>query len=184
MMHVCPLLWSRVQESRLGHVLFGLCDSDAARRPGADRSGDPRPEAAAFGQSRTVMERLDSLNNLPADEWRFHAGDVAHGEAVDLDDSSWQLVKPKSDAPNEAVWYRRTIEVPRTLNGYDLTGARIWFQFVAERERADAGNRVLQWAPRGTGRRSRAHRFIRRCEAGRKDPGRCQAAAHGRSEAV
>ena len=37
-----------------------------------------------------------------------------------------------STAPNDAVWYRRVIEVPRNLNGYDLTGARIWFQFQAD----------------------------------------------------
>ena len=34
-------------------------------------------------------------------------------------------------APNDAVWFRQTIQIPDTLNGYDLTGARIWFQFHA-----------------------------------------------------
>ena len=40
--------------------------------------------------------------------------------------------KPRSKAPQDAVWYRRVIEVPKTLNGYDLTGSRIWFQFRAD----------------------------------------------------
>ena len=79
-----------------------------------------------------VVRALHSLPNLPADEWRFHAGDVPHGETVGLDDSSWMLVRPNSTAPNDAVWYRRVIEVPRNLNGYDLAGARIWFQFHAD----------------------------------------------------
>ena len=35
-------------------------------------------------------------------------------------------------APNDAVWFRQTYDVPDTLNGYDLTGARIWFQFHAD----------------------------------------------------
>jgi alpha-mannosidase len=35
-------------------------------------------------------------------------------------------------APNDAVWFRQTYTVPETLNGYDLTGARIWFQFHAD----------------------------------------------------
>ena len=39
--------------------------------------------------------------------------------------------RPRSKAPKDAVWYRRVIEVPKTLNGYDLTGSRIWFQFHA-----------------------------------------------------
>ena len=36
------------------------------------------------------------------------------------------------DAPNDAVWFRQTYTVPDTLDGYDLTGARIWFQFHAD----------------------------------------------------
>jgi alpha-mannosidase len=83
------------------------------------------------------LHTLETLNSLPAGQWRFHAGDIPHGESIALDDSSWSLVEPKSKAPHEAVWYRRVIEVPRTLNGYDITGARIWFQF-----RSDANGAV------------------------------------------
>ena len=35
-------------------------------------------------------------------------------------------------APNDAVWFRQTYTIPETLGGYDLTGARIWFQFHAD----------------------------------------------------
>jgi alpha-mannosidase len=82
-------------------------------------------------ESQKVIELLSSLDSLPAEQWRFHSGDLAHGEPPSLDDSSWPLMKPGSAAPTEAVWYRRVVEVPKTLNGYDLTGARIWFQFKA-----------------------------------------------------
>ncbi len=82
--------------------------------------------------SQKVVERLGTLDSLPASDWRFHAGDLAHGEDPALDDSGWPTVQPRSQAPFEAVWYRRLIEVPKNLNGYDLTGARIWFQFRAE----------------------------------------------------
>jgi alpha-mannosidase len=78
-----------------------------------------------------TLHTLETLNALPAGDWRFHAGDLAHGESPMLDDSSWETVGVKSKAPEDAVWYRRWIEVPKTLNGYDLTGARIWFQFDA-----------------------------------------------------
>lgn len=78
------------------------------------------------------LHTLETLNSLPTGEWRFHAGDLAHGEALTLDDSSWPLVAPKSKAPQDAVWYRRVIEVPKTLHGYDITGARVWFQFRAD----------------------------------------------------
>ena len=77
------------------------------------------------------LHTLEMLNSLPVGEWRFHAGDIPHGESPSLDDSSWTLVKPRAKAPKDAVWYRSVIEVPKTLNGYDLTGSRIWFQFHA-----------------------------------------------------
>ena len=78
------------------------------------------------------LHTLETLNALPPGEWRFHGGDLAHGESPTLDDSSWPLVGPKSKAPLDAVWYRRVIEVPKTLHGYDITGARVWFQFQAD----------------------------------------------------
>jgi alpha-mannosidase len=81
--------------------------------------------------SQQVIERLATFDNLPAEQWRYHAGDLAHGEDPSLNDSSWPEEGPRSHASTDAAWYRRTIEVPRTLNGYDLTGARIWFQFRA-----------------------------------------------------
>ena len=77
------------------------------------------------------LHTLETLTELPAGQWRLHVGDVPHGESPTLDDSSWPLVAPGSKAPKDAVWYRRTIEVPQTLNGYDITGSRIWFQFQA-----------------------------------------------------
>src|SRR5579871_5699404 len=82
-------------------------------------------------KSRDVVSILTALNHLPGEEWRFHAGDLTHGESPTLDDSSWQVVKPRMEAPKEAVWFRRWVEVPKALNGYDLTGARIWLHFFA-----------------------------------------------------
>src|ERR1035437_7688168 len=78
--------------------------------------------------SRTVVDRLSSLRELPAGTWTLHTGDMAHGEDANLDDNSWQPIAVGEKAPNEAVWIRQTIQVPETLNGYDLSGARIWFQ--------------------------------------------------------
>ena len=83
-------------------------------------------------QSRTVIEQLLRLNALPADGWKTHTGDLPHGEALDLDDSSWPIVHAKAEAGTDAAWFRRSITVPPTLNGYDLTGARIWFSFHAD----------------------------------------------------
>jgi len=94
-----------------------------------------KPEEAATArltpQAHAVIDKLSSLNHLSSEGWRFHSGDLTHGESVSLDDSAWPYVKTDEKTPEEAGWFRKTIEVPATLNGYDLTGARIWFKFMA-----------------------------------------------------
>ncbi len=83
-------------------------------------------------ESRNVITRLTMLRELPGGVWKMHGGDLAHGEDVSLDDSSWQTFAVPGRAPNDAVWFRTTYIVPDTLNGYDLTGSRVWFQFHAD----------------------------------------------------
>jgi alpha-mannosidase len=88
-------------------------------------------EASLPAEAQTVMTRLFTLSELPDEQWKMHSGDIAHGETIGLDESGWQPIARESKAPKEALWFRQTITVPPTLNGYDLTGARIWFQFHA-----------------------------------------------------
>jgi alpha-mannosidase len=91
-----------------------------------------RVAAQLPAQSRAVLERLLSLDQLPATAWKMHSGDLTHGEAVGLDESDWHPMALREKAPTDAVWFRQTVQIPDTLNGYDLTGARIWFQFHAD----------------------------------------------------
>jgi len=80
-------------------------------------------------ESQETITRLTLLGNLPDGSWKTHSGDLAHGEDPKLDDSSWETQKVPGKAPNDAMWFRQTYTVPETLNGYDLSGSRIWFQF-------------------------------------------------------
>jgi alpha-mannosidase len=90
----------------------------------------PAAEAKLDPASTATLDRLALLNVFPATGWRFHPADIAHGEDPKLDDSSWPLAKtPRNITDHEAVWYRARLTVPKTLNGYDLTGARIWLRF-------------------------------------------------------
>ena len=99
----------------------------------AQSAADATKTAATLGaESHAVLARLSGLHELPDGAWKTHAGDLAHGEAVNLDESGWQGIALGGKAPLEAVWFRQTIQVPETLSGYDLTGARIWFQFHAD----------------------------------------------------
>ncbi|MGB7265320.1 MAG: glycoside hydrolase family 38 C-terminal domain-containing protein [Terracidiphilus sp.] len=88
--------------------------------------GDNLPPA-----SRAVIDRLASLAQLPAGTWKMHVGDMTHGEAANLDESGWQDVASGAKTTTDAVWFRQTVQIPDTLHGYDLTGARVWFQFRA-----------------------------------------------------
>src|SRR5271157_2958288 len=98
----------------------------------AQNAADATKIAATLpADARAVIDRLSSLRELPDGTWKLHSGDLAHGEQVSLDDSGWQLIANGSKAPKDAVWFRQTYQVPATLHGYDLSGARIWFQFHA-----------------------------------------------------
>jgi alpha-mannosidase len=105
-----------------------LCASCVLGQSAAEAAkiADPLP-----ADTRAVLDRLSLLRELPDGAWNLHAGDLAHGEAIGLDESGWQPITLKAKAPKEAVWFRQTYQIPATLGGYDLTGARIWFQFQA-----------------------------------------------------
>ncbi len=119
--------------SRISVLLLALASALLVAGQALAQSSDAGKIAAVLQpESRAVIERLSSLHELPDSVWKTHAGDLAHGEAVNLDESGWQPIATGAKAPNEAVWFRQTYQVPETLSGYDLTGARIWFQFHAE----------------------------------------------------
>ncbi|MGC2497696.1 MAG: alpha-mannosidase, partial [Acidobacteriaceae bacterium] len=80
---------------------------------------------------RDVVAQLENLSHLPSGQWRYHAGDLPHAEDPTLDDSSWPVAQVDATYPKEALWFRQWVEVPKTLNGYDLSGTRIWFKFSA-----------------------------------------------------
>lgn len=92
---------------------------------------DNSPEKRLPQAERDTIERLGNLSHLPPGVWHYHTGDVAHGEDPSVNDSDWPVAKPNSVYPTETLWFREWVQVPKTLNGYDLTGARIWFRFRA-----------------------------------------------------
>ncbi|MGA3332634.1 MAG: glycoside hydrolase family 38 C-terminal domain-containing protein [Terracidiphilus sp.] len=124
--------WKAHNYALLVLLFLGKLFFVAAPATAQDSSEMERAAALLPAQSRAVVERLTNLAQLPPGTWKMHVGDVTHGEAVNLDESGWQVMAPGTDAPTSAVWFRQTIQVPETLLGYDLTGARIWFQFHAD----------------------------------------------------
>ena len=115
-------------------VMFVLHGGVLSRAQNADEAA--KIVAALPAPAQAVVARLSSLGELPDGDWKMHSGDMAHGEAVGLDEAGWKTIVNDPKAPEikvamDAIWFRRTITVPALLNGYDLTGARIWFQFHA-----------------------------------------------------
>ncbi len=109
--------------------VFALCSSLPCRAQ--SQAEVAKIVAALPASAQAVMTRLSSLSVLPEGSWKMHAGDLAHGETIGLDESGWQAIAIRAKAPKDALWFRQTITVPATLRGYDLTGSRIWFQFHA-----------------------------------------------------
>jgi alpha-mannosidase len=115
---------------RFSLVLFlALFPNSAARlaaQPGA-------VAAYPFSSSaQNVLQRLGAMKRIPARDWQYHAGDVAHGEDVDLDTSSWQGIVLPFRASTDVVWLRKWVTVPPALNGYDISGAKVWFELSLE----------------------------------------------------
>lgn len=79
-------------------------------------------------QGQAAIERLDTLNSIPTTAWQYHEGAVAHGESPALSTVDWKSVNLPFVASRQEIWLRRWVEIPKTLNGYDLTGAGITFQ--------------------------------------------------------
>ena len=78
--------------------------------------------------SQAVLDKLDALKELPSPTWRYHVGDMPHGEATTLDDSGWPTAAKGATLGAGPLWLRATVEVPKNLNGYDLTGTQISFR--------------------------------------------------------
>src|SRR5215470_1618970 len=80
---------------------------------------------------KTALKRLQDLTIYPEPEWRYHA-DVAHPEDPALSDSDWQQMKVGDSWKDGARVLRRWIEIPKSINGYDIRGARVEFDLHFE----------------------------------------------------
>jgi alpha-mannosidase len=102
-----------------------------AQRIGVTYSSEAQTSAALNRLSpaaKAVMDRLSHIGALPLGDLRYYAGDLQDGAAVNLDDASWQTIQMPFAASTDTVWLRKLVEVPKTIGGYDPTGAKIWLQ--------------------------------------------------------
>ena len=118
---------------RIGIAVFGMlapCTSNA-QRIGVTYSAEAQTEAALKSlspQSQAIMERLAEVGILHLGEVKYFAAQNSNGAAVDLDDSGWQTIHLPYTGSTDPVWLRKWIEIPKTIDGYDPTGAGIWLR--------------------------------------------------------
>jgi alpha-mannosidase len=72
-----------------------------------------------------VLTRLEAMSVAPLSVWKAHYDDVAHGEDPALDDSAWTPVHTRDRWGQGPSWFRQWVEIPVTLGGNDIRGARI-----------------------------------------------------------
>jgi alpha-mannosidase len=123
------------------HVTFeGVINKEGTEIDGKVTQGQAmelklKRASAQSGAFSAVIGRLSGMHELPDGAWKIHTGDLAHGERVNLDESGWKPVATDGKLGADSVWFRQTYQIPETLKGYNLTGARVWFQL-----NVDAGN--------------------------------------------
>jgi alpha-mannosidase len=74
---------------------------------------------------KAVLDRLQAMTALPLPDWRVHAANLPHAEVPGLNDSDWKTLRLRSRSITGPLWFRRWVEVPTTVGGYDISGARV-----------------------------------------------------------
>ena len=69
--------------------------------------------------------KLQSLVRFDAPQIRYFSGDDKRASTVSFDDSSWPVWKPDTKFAGNSAWLRISIEIPKKVAGYDITGARL-----------------------------------------------------------
>ncbi len=84
----------------------------------------PAQNPAPVNPYQSLVDRLDSLVTVPLDSWKYHP-DLPHPEDPTVDDKDWPTVKTGEDWKTGPRVLRKLIEIPTTVNGYKVQGARI-----------------------------------------------------------
>ncbi len=87
------------------------------------------PAQAQEGQQRNPYQReLSQLHAMFAQtlpDWEAHLDNLPHGEDPSLNDADWSPVRISDEWGNGPVWFRRWVEIPQSMGGYDIRGVRV-----------------------------------------------------------
>jgi alpha-mannosidase len=95
--------------------------AQSAAQPGFTPNASAKPVDAY----KATLDHLQSITDVPLNDWRTHEADLPHGEDLAIDDAQWKPAKLNEEWKSGGQWLRRTIEIPAEINGYDVRGSRI-----------------------------------------------------------
>lgn len=80
---------------------------------------------AAMGQDvAAAIARLQAAATLPLTTWKYESSPVGHEERADFDDHAWPDTRPGASVPTKMFWLRTRFELPASLAGNPIEGAR------------------------------------------------------------
>lgn len=76
--------------------------------------------------SQAVIARLAKLGDERIGGWKYYFGHLSGGQRTALDDSAWGEIRPSARINRTGEnWLRKWIDIPATVDGYDLKGCRV-----------------------------------------------------------
>jgi alpha-mannosidase len=71
------------------------------------------------------LQGLEAMVTKPLTDWSAHADNLPHPEDPSFDTSNWKAVRIRERGNERPVWFRRVVEVPKTMGGYGIEGKRV-----------------------------------------------------------
>jgi alpha-mannosidase len=74
---------------------------------------------------QSQLSRLHAMFAQPLSDWKAHLDNLAHGEDPSLNDADWSPFRTSAPWKGGPVWFRRWVEIPQSMGGYNIRGARV-----------------------------------------------------------
>ena len=63
----------------------------------------------------SALKHLETMITMPLPDWLSHPDNLPHPEDPTLDVSDWKPVKVRERVNQRPQWFRRVVEIPRTM---------------------------------------------------------------------
>jgi alpha-mannosidase len=87
------------------------------------------PAQAQEGQQKnpyqSELAQLHAMFAQTLPDWKAHQDNLAHGEDPSLNDADWSPFRISEAWQNGPVWFRRWVEIPQSMGGYNIRGLRV-----------------------------------------------------------